>query len=70
MQAIGISTPSHYVPLHASPGGARYGRFAGVDRFTTRESERLVRLPVWFNMTDIEAGIVIDATIQTARAEA
>ncbi len=70
MAARGIATPAHYVPLHASPGGARYGRFSGVDRFTTTESEKLVRLPVWYNMTDTEVSTVIDATIETARAKA
>lgn len=40
----------HYVPLHSSEAGFRFGRFSGVDRFTTRESERLLRLPLWFEM--------------------
>ncbi len=42
----------HYIPLHSSPAGLRFGRFAGEDRYTTKESERLVRLPLWYGMTD------------------
>lgn len=40
----------HYVPLHTSPAGIKYGRFSGEDRYTTKESERLVRLPMYYNM--------------------
>lgn len=40
----------HYVPLHSAPAGLQFGRFHGVDRYTTRESERLVRLPMWYGM--------------------
>ena len=40
----------HYLPLHASAAGQRYGRFHGEDRWTTSESERLLRLPLYYNM--------------------
>ena len=40
----------HYVPLHTAKAGRDYGRFHGEDRFTTSESERLVRLPMWFGI--------------------
>ena len=40
----------HYVPLHSAPAGLKFGRFAGEDRYTTRESERLVRLPLYYNL--------------------
>lgn len=40
----------HYVPLHTSPAGQEYGRFHGEDRYTTSESERLLRLPMWYGM--------------------
>lgn len=46
----GISAVFHYVPLHTSPAGRKYGRFAGTDVFTTRESERLIRLPLYYGM--------------------
>lgn len=41
----------HYIPLHSSPAGAAFGEFHGADNYTTRESERLVRLPLFYNMT-------------------
>lgn len=40
----------HYVPLHSSPAGKKFGKFHGEDRFTTRESERLLRLPLYYNI--------------------
>lgn len=45
-----INSVFHYVPLHSSPAGKRYGRFAGEDRFTTKESERLLRLPMYYDL--------------------
>lgn len=48
----GIQSVFHYVPLHSSPAGKKYGRFHGVDRYTTSESERLVRLPIYYQMVD------------------
>lgn len=46
----GIQAVFHYVPLHSSPAGEKYGRFHGVDRYTTIESERLLRLPIYYKM--------------------
>ncbi|HET7658630.1 MAG TPA: dTDP-4-amino-4,6-dideoxygalactose transaminase [Bacillales bacterium] len=40
----------HYVPLHSSPAGKQYGRFHGEDRYTTTESERLLRLPMFYGL--------------------
>ena len=48
----------HYVPLHSAPAGVKYGRFSGVDEFTTKESERLVRLPMYFGLSDDERDAV------------
>ncbi|MDE7294996.1 MAG: dTDP-4-amino-4,6-dideoxygalactose transaminase [Oscillospiraceae bacterium] len=42
----------HYVPLHSAPAGLKYGRFHGEDRFTTKESERLLRLPMYYGLTE------------------
>lgn len=42
----------HYVPLHSSPAGVQFGRFHGEDVYTTRESERLVRLPLYYGLTE------------------
>lgn len=41
----------HYIPLHSSPAGKRFGRFAGEDKFTTKESERLLRLPMYYGLS-------------------
>jgi dTDP-4-amino-4,6-dideoxygalactose transaminase len=57
----GIIAPFHYIPLHSSQAGRRFGRFVGEDRFTTQESERLLRLPLFFNMTDEQQNRVISA---------
>jgi dTDP-4-amino-4,6-dideoxygalactose transaminase len=57
----GIHATFHYVPLHSSPAGQRYGRFHGVDKFTTKESERLIRLPLFFNIKDEEIDYVIES---------
>lgn len=51
----------HYIPLHSAEAGLRYGRFHGEDRYTTRESERLLRLPMYHQLTREECGQVIDA---------
>ena len=51
----GIQTAFHYVPLHSSPAGLKFGYFHGTDRFTTSESERLLRLPMFFSLTLSEA---------------
>ena len=51
MKENGIGCVFHYIPLHTSPAGKKYGRFAGEDRYTTRESERLVRLPMYYGLT-------------------
>lgn len=53
----------HYIPLHSSPAGLRFGRFSGEDRFTTRESERLLRLPLFYNLSDNNQGTVINSLL-------
>jgi dTDP-4-amino-4,6-dideoxygalactose transaminase len=45
-----IGAVFHYVPLHSAPAGKKFGRFSGTDRYTTRESERLLRLPMHFRL--------------------
>ncbi|MBR6839619.1 MAG: dTDP-4-amino-4,6-dideoxygalactose transaminase [Oscillospiraceae bacterium] len=51
----------HYVPLHSAPAGLRFGRFAGEDRYTTAESDRLVRLPMYYKLTEEDQNRVIKA---------
>lgn len=48
----GIGAVFHYIPLHSSPAGQRFGRFHGEDRYTTVESERLLRLPMYYGLTE------------------
>lgn len=50
----------HYVPLHSAPAGHKFGRFNGEDIYTTKESERLVRLPLYYGITEEETGLVVD----------
>lgn len=51
----------HYIPLHSSPAGKKYGRFHGDDKYTTRESERLLRLPMYFNIRNEDIDFVIES---------
>lgn len=53
----------HYVPLHTSPAGLKFGRFSGEDRYTTRESERLVRLPMHYGLTEEEMNRVVQCLL-------
>ena len=52
MKERGVMCVFHYVPLHSAPAGKRYGEFHGEDRYTTKESDRLVRLPLYYGMTE------------------
>ncbi|MGO5542852.1 dTDP-4-amino-4,6-dideoxygalactose transaminase [Blautia sp. HCP3S3_H10_1] len=60
MKEKGITTVFHYIPLHSAPAGYKYGRFCGYDEFTTKESEKLVRLPLYYNITDQDVNMVIN----------
>ena len=51
----------HYVPLHSSPAGLKFGRFHGEDRYTTSESDRLVRLPMFYGITKSQRERVVSA---------
>ncbi len=46
----GVHAVFHYIPLHTAPAGKRYGEFRGEDKYTTRESERLLRLPMYYGI--------------------
>ncbi len=56
-----ISCVFHYVPLHSAPAGKKFGRFSGEDVYTTRESERLMRLPMFYNLDMEDVKKVVDA---------
>ncbi len=55
----GIGAVFHYVPLHSAPAGRRFGRFDGEDIYTTTESNRLLRLPLYFKMKEEDLSTVI-----------
>lgn len=55
-----IHAVSHYVPLHSSPAGQRYGRTAGELKNTNELSERLIRLPLWFGLTEEQQNRVVE----------
>ena len=54
----------HYIPLHSAPAGQKFGVFVGEDVYTTKESERLVRLPMWYGITEKET----EQGVKTLRA--
>ena len=54
----------HYVPLHSAPAGIRFGKFSGKDEYTTMESDRLVRLPLYYNMNENDVNKVIEKTVE------
>lgn len=53
----------HYVPLHSAPAGKKFGRFNGEDKYTTFESERLVRLPMYYNINKSDVEKIIKLTL-------
>ncbi len=59
MKERGIQAVFHYIPLHTAPAGDRYGRFVGEDCYTTKESERILRLPMYYALTEEEQELVI-----------
>ncbi|WP_238858723.1 dTDP-4-amino-4,6-dideoxygalactose transaminase [Clostridium sp. YIM B02569] len=56
----GIESVFHYIPLHTSPAGLNFGRFHGEDVYTTSESERLLRLPMYHSLTEDEVNYVAE----------
>lgn len=54
-----VNAVFHYIPLHSAPAGKNFGRFHGEDRYTTRESERIVRLPLYYGLKDDEIQKVV-----------
>jgi dTDP-4-amino-4,6-dideoxygalactose transaminase len=61
LKFYGIYAVFHYIPLHSSLAGTRFSRFDGVDKFTTVESERLIRLPLFYNLTAIENQLIVNS---------
>ena len=65
-----ISSVFHYVPLHSAPAGRKFGRFDGEDVYTTKESDRLVRLPLYYGMKPEDRERVIDTVHSFFRDQA
>ena len=59
----GIMAVFHYVPLHSAPAGLKYGRFDGEDVYTTAESDKLLRLPMYYGLTKEDRDAVIKAVL-------
>ncbi len=60
LEARDIVAVYHYVPLHSAPAGMKYGRMSGEDVYTTKESERLLRLPMYYGLTADEVAFVAE----------
>ena len=61
MKNCGVQTVFHYIPLHSAPAGLKYGRFHGEDVYTTKESDRLVRLPMYYGVSPEDRQLVVDS---------
>ena len=55
----GVWSVFHYVPLHTAPAGLKFGRFAGEDIYTTKESERIFRLPMFYALKESEVDYIV-----------
>lgn len=64
LKSKNIGSVFHYVPLHSAPAGLKYGMFSGEDVYTTKESERLLRLPMYYGLTSAEVDYVCDCVFE------
>ena len=64
LKAHGIHAVFHYVPLHSAPAGMKFGTFSGKDIYTTTESERLIRLPLYYGIKQEEIESVINTVVE------
>ena len=62
-----IQAVFHYIPLHSAPAGERFGRFHGEDVYTTRESERLLRLPMFYGLKEEQVRCIADKVTEFYR---
>ncbi|MDE6759412.1 MAG: dTDP-4-amino-4,6-dideoxygalactose transaminase [Lachnospiraceae bacterium] len=56
----GVWAVFHYIPLHSAPAGQKYGIFSGEDKYTTTESERLLRLPMYYNLKSDDIDYIVE----------
>ncbi len=64
MRARGVQCTFHYVPLHSAPAGEKFGRFDGADVYTSQESDCLVRLPMYYNLSPADRNRVIQSLLE------
>ena len=64
LKSRGVSAVFHYIPLHSATAGKKFGRFHGEDRYTTKESERLMRLPMFYNLDMSDAEYVASCILE------
>lgn len=60
----GVYSVFHYIPLHSAPAGKKFGRFNGVDEVTTKDSERLIRLPMYYGLPSEDSDLVISKVLE------
>lgn len=60
LKSNGIAACFHYIPLHSSEAGIKYGIFSGNNNYTTSESEKLLRLPIYESLTEINASMIVE----------
>lgn len=59
LKAEGVNSVFHYIPLHTAPAGKKFGEFHGEDKYTTKESERLFRLPMYYTLTETDVDYIV-----------
>ena len=64
MKERGVGCVFHYIPLHSAPAGLKFGRFHGKDVYTTADSDRLVRLPMYYGVTLEDRATVIESALE------
>lgn len=62
-----IGAVFHYIPLHSAPAGRKYGEFVGKDKYTTSESEKIIRLPLYYGMKESDIDKVIETVCEFYR---
>lgn len=60
LKSHGVGAVFHYIPLHSAPAGRKFGKFVGQDKYTTKESERLMRLPMYYGLKENEIDKVVE----------
>lgn len=64
LKSKGVMAVFHYIPLHTAPAGSKFGEFIGKDEYTTAESERLVRLPMYYGISEQDREQVIKSVLE------